>query len=243
MSFLAFSSPLAARRAFLGRSGLLLSGAAVALLAGRDVLAAKSKGAGAGDVRILNTALGAELEAIAAYQLGAESGLLQKPVLELAVQFQGHHKAHADLLASTVQKLGGKPVAAKSKYGFPVEGLKTQADVLRFAAKLEQGPKAGEAIYPRCQACHALAYDRVGPRHCGLLGRRAGSVAGFDYSAAMKKSGIVWTAKTLDRFLADPPNTVPGTTMTYAGVPDPKERADLIAYLKQESASVRCRGA
>lgn len=139
MSFLAFSSPLAARRAFLGRSGLLLSGAAVALLAGRDVLAAKSKGAAAGDVRILNTALGAELEAIAAYQVGAESGLLQKPVLALAVQFQGHHKAHADLLASTVQKLGGKPVAAKDKYSFPVEGLKTQVDVLRFAAKLEQG--------------------------------------------------------------------------------------------------------
>lgn len=139
MSFLAFSSPLAARRLFLGRSGLLLSGAAVALLAGRDVLAAKSKGAGAGDVRILNTALAAELEAIAAYQLGAESGLLQKPVLDLAVQFQGHHKAHADLLASTVQKLGGNPAAAKSKYGFPADQLKTQADVLRFAAKLEQG--------------------------------------------------------------------------------------------------------
>jgi rubrerythrin len=139
MGFLAFSSPLAARRAFLGKSGLLLSGSAVALLAGRDVLAAKSKDAAAGDARILNTALGAELEAIAAYQVGAESGLLQKPVLALALQFQGHHKEHADVLAKTVQKLGGKPVAAKSKYSFPVEGLKTQSDVLRFAAGLEQG--------------------------------------------------------------------------------------------------------
>jgi rubrerythrin len=139
MSFLAYSSPLAARRAFLAKSGLLLSGSAIALLAGRDVLAAKSQDATAGDVRILNTALGAELEAIAAYQVGAESGLLQKPVLVLALQFQGHHKDHADLLAKTVQKLGGKPVAAKSKYSFPVEGLKTQADVLRFAASLEQG--------------------------------------------------------------------------------------------------------
>jgi rubrerythrin len=139
MSFLAYSSPLAARRAFLGKSGLLLSGSAVALLAGRDVLAAKSKDAAAGDARILNTALGAELEAIAAYQVGAESGLLQKPVLALALQFQGHHKEHADLLAKTVEKLGGNAVAAKSKYHFPVEGLKTQADVLRFAAQLEQG--------------------------------------------------------------------------------------------------------
>ena len=138
-SFFSMPNPIAARRLFLARSGFVLSGAAVALLAGRDVLAAKSNDAGAGDVRILNTALGAELEAIAAYQVGAESGLLQKPVLSLAVQFQGHHKEHADVLAATVRKLGGKPVAAKSKYSFPVEGLKTQADVLRFAASLEQG--------------------------------------------------------------------------------------------------------
>ena len=89
----------------------------------------------------------------------------------------------------------------------------------------------GEQLYSRCAACHALAYDRVGPRHCGLLGRRAGAVSGFDYSDAMKRSKLVWNAKTLDRFLADPVRTVPGTTMTYAGVPDPEERADLIAYL------------
>src|SRR5687768_15742698 len=138
-SFFAIANPEAARRLFLGRSALILSGAAVALLAGRDVLAAKSKDAGAGDVRILNTALAAEVEAVAAYQAGAESGLLQKPVLALAVQFQGHHKEHADVLAKTVEKLGGKPVAAKSKYDFPVEALKAQADVLRFAAQLERG--------------------------------------------------------------------------------------------------------
>jgi rubrerythrin len=128
------------RRMFLGQSGLLLSGAAVALLAGRDALAAdKDKDAGASDVRILNTALGAELEAIAAYQLGADSGLLQKPVRELALTFQGHHKEHADVLAKTISKLGGSPVAAKQKYSFPTETLKTQADVLRFAAMLEKG--------------------------------------------------------------------------------------------------------
>jgi cytochrome c len=94
----------------------------------------------------------------------------------------------------------------------------------------------GEELYARCAACHALAYDRVGPRHCDLLGRRAGSVAGFDYSDAMKRSKLVWNAKTLDRFIADPVRSVPGTTMTYAGVPDAKERADLIAYL----SSAKC---
>jgi rubrerythrin len=139
MSFFSYASPLAARRAFLGKSGLLLSASAVALLAGREVLAAKSGGSGASDVTILNTALAAELEAVAAYQVGAESGLLEKPVLTLAGQFQGHHREHADVLAKTIQQLGGKPVAAKPRYDFPTSGLKTQADVLRFAASLEKG--------------------------------------------------------------------------------------------------------
>jgi rubrerythrin len=139
MSFFAMPTPIAARRLFLGRSGLVLSGAAVALLAGNEALAQKAGGDKATDVQILNTALGAELEAIAAYQLGAESKLLQKPVLDLAVTFQGHHKEHADVLAKTIAKLGGKAVTAKAKYDFPVDQLKTQADVLKFAAKLEQG--------------------------------------------------------------------------------------------------------
>ena len=142
MSFLLLGlapDPLAARRAFLGRAGLALSGAAVALLAGRDALATTTTSSAESDTRILNTALGAELEAIAAYQVGAESGLLLKPVLGLAVTFQGHHKEHADVLAKTIAKLGGTPVAAKSKYTFPTETLKTQNDVLRFAATLEKG--------------------------------------------------------------------------------------------------------
>ena len=142
MSFLtlgAATDPLAARRRFLGGSALLLSGSAIALMAGRDALAAKSSASAESDVRILNTALAAELEAIAAYQVGAESGLLQKPVLDLAVTFQGHHKEHADVLAKTVAKLGGKPVVAKAKYVFPTDQLKSQADVLRFAATLEKG--------------------------------------------------------------------------------------------------------
>ena len=139
-SFFAQPELTVGRRAFIGKSGILLSGAAVALLAGRESLAQNAKGGSpADDARILNSALGAELEAIAAYEVGAKSGLLQAPVLALAVTFQGHHKEHADLLAKTVAKLGGTPVSAKDNYNFPVNTLKNQADVLRFAAKLEQG--------------------------------------------------------------------------------------------------------
>ena len=138
MSFFETPSVAVARRRMLLQSGAALSGAAIALLAGRDALAARVADAGS-DLRVLNTALAAEHEAVAAYQVGAESGLLQKPVLDLAVTFQSHHKEHADVLAATIRKLGGAPAAPKAKYAFPVETLKSQADVLLFAATLEKG--------------------------------------------------------------------------------------------------------
>jgi rubrerythrin len=141
---LAITKPLLpGRRALLrGVGTATLSAAAIGLLAGcENVAAAANSGSAAmeQDASVLNTALGAEQEAIAAYQVGAESGLLQKPVLDLAVQFQGHHKAHAEALAGAVRKLGGTPVQPMARYDFPLEKLKGQADVLRFAAELEQG--------------------------------------------------------------------------------------------------------
>ncbi len=131
----------ARRRALLSGAATLSAGA-VALLGGRPALAAGAKpsaGQTEADVRILNTALGAEQEAVAAYQAGAESGLLAKEVLATALAFQGHHKEHAAALAATVEKLGGKPAAAKARYDFPLAQLKSQADVLHFAAGLERG--------------------------------------------------------------------------------------------------------
>jgi len=128
---------------------------------------------------------------------------------------------------------------------YAVRALLGAACVLTMtAAPVSSGaggdPKAGEAVYSRCAACHALAYDRTGPRHCGLFGRRAGAVPGFDYSEAMKRSRIVWSVATLDRFLADPLRTIPGTAMGYAGIKDQQERGDLIAYLKQAGESPAC---
>jgi cytochrome c len=108
------------------------------------------------------------------------------------------------------------------------------------ATPLHGDPAHGAAIYERCLACHALAYDRTGPRHCGLFGRRAGGVQGFPYSAAMRRSSIVWNDMTLDRFLANPLQAVPGTAMGYAGVADGRERADLLAYIKQADRSAQC---
>jgi cytochrome c len=97
-------------------------------------------------------------------------------------------------------------------------------------------PARGAHIYERCGGCHSLDRNRTGPRHCGLFGRKAGSVPGFDYSKAMKQSGIVWSRETLDKFLENPRKDIPGTKMTYAGIKNAQERADVIAYLKQAGA-------
>ncbi len=133
---------LLSRRGFLGNSGkLVLSGTAIALMSGINTACAGTSASKdmATDVRILNTAIGAEHEAVAAYQVGAESGLLSAGVLKVALTFQGHHKEHIDVLASTVRKLGGQAVDAKEKYNFPVSTLKNENDVLTFAAGLERG--------------------------------------------------------------------------------------------------------
>lgn len=108
------------------------------------------------------------------------------------------------------------------------------------------GPESSQAyargarIYERCAACHALDADRTGPRHCGLLGRRAGSVPGFSYSPAMRRSKLIWTEENLDRFLKSPVTAMPGTAMGYDGIKDDQERHDLIHYLREAGREPRC---
>lgn len=169
-SFKALDNPgrrIALRAGSLG----VLSVAAIGVLAGSPAMA-RAKDASRGDVDILNVALGLEHEAIAAYQAGAESGLLQKPVLDVAVQFQGHHKAHRDALITAVTKLGGAPVQSKSMSdyaaGLGLSAVKSQADILRLAQRLERGaanayigvmPSFHEKAF--AQVCARLAADEV----------------------------------------------------------------------------------
>ena len=94
-------------------------------------------------------------------------------------------------------------------------------------------PVHGAQIYQRCQLCHSIEHDLVGPRHLGLFGRQAGSIAGYPYSTAMRNSGITWSETTLNQFLSGPQAYVPGTRMTFTGLPGEQDRADVIAYLKQ----------
>lgn len=103
--------------------------------------------------------------------------------------------------------------------------------------------KRGERVYERCVACHSIEGNRTGPQHCGLFGRRAGTAPGYDgYSRALRDAKIVWNERTLDAFLQNPVRAVPGTTMGYAGIADARERADLIAWLREATRPGRsCR--
>jgi len=120
----------------------------------------------------------------------------------------------------------------------------TPADVAALSAMGNPGEDEPPATLPgdaargktifekRCTGCHAMDGDREGPRLAGVFGRKAGTVAGFDYSAGLKSSGITWNEVTLDRWLTDPDMVVPDTKMDFH-VPKAQERADLIAYFKR----------
>ena len=102
-------------------------------------------------------------------------------------------------------------------------------------ASAQGDPKRGEKLFENCRACHAIdgAANEVGPGLRGVFGRRAGERDDFRYSPALKKSGIAWTPKTMDAFVADPQKAVPANRMPYSGMPDAGERADLIAFMLQ----------
>ena len=107
---------------------------------------------------------------------------------------------------------------------------------------LEQGdPELGKAVYTQCMGCHSPKTHRTGPKHCGLIGRQAGTAEGYVYSKAMQERNIVWTAQTLERFLYSPLGFVPGTRMGIAGIKGDQKRRDLIAYLIAMNGQQECR--
>ena len=105
--------------------------------------------------------------------------------------------------------------------------------VLALAGAQAQDAAAGGMAFQQCAECHSPGADNgAGPGLKGVYGRRAGTKAEFVYSPALAKSALVWNDVALDNFLANPQKAQPGTSMQYPGDDDPKERADLIAYLK-----------
>jgi cytochrome c len=104
------------------------------------------------------------------------------------------------------------------------------------SSALAQDAAAGQKLFIVCRACHQIgpgAKNGVGPELNGVVGRKAGSVPDYQYSEANKSSGLTWDAPTLERYLANPQQVVPGTKMTFPGFPDPKKVKDIIAYLSR----------
>lgn len=110
------------------------------------------------------------------------------------------------------------------------------ASVVVAPAAQAQDVAAGEAAFRRlCSACHIVAAEgprRLGPTVFGVVGRKAGSVEGFRYSSAKRDADLVWTPEQLDKYLANPREFMPGTTMAFAGIRNDAERANVIAYLQ-----------
>jgi len=100
-------------------------------------------------------------------------------------------------------------------------------------ARAQDAATGADVFKSRCAICHSVAEGRnmVGPSLFGVVGRPAGTIPGYRYSAAMRNSGLTWDAATLDSYLTNPALVVPQTTMTYGGLSDARTRADLIAYL------------
>lgn len=119
--------------------------------------------------------------------------------------------------------------------------LVVAALVIGVAPAFAQGepkgdPAKGEQVFVICRACHQIgpgAQNGVAPVLNGVVGRKAGTYPGFDYSSANKNSGIVWTPEELDKYLTDPQKVVPGTKMIFPGLKNAQQRQDVIAFLEQ----------
>jgi cytochrome c len=96
----------------------------------------------------------------------------------------------------------------------------------------------GKLVFNKCRACHDIgegAKNKVGPQLNGIVGRKAGTAEGFNYSDAMKNSGIVWDDDNIDAYMADPKGKIPGNKMVFVGIKDKEDRENVIAFLKSSS--------
>lgn len=104
------------------------------------------------------------------------------------------------------------------------------------SAASAQDAEAGKAVFKKCLACHAIgegAKNKVGPQLNGIVGRKAAAVEGFNYSDALKNSGKTWDEATLDAYLANPKEFIPGNKMVFVGLKDEADRKNIIAYMKE----------
>lgn len=123
---------------------------------------------------------------------------------------------------------------------FAIIAITSAAGVLAHSPAIAQDAAAGERVFVQCRTCHMIgenAQNRVGPPLNGLFGRQSGTMPGFRYSQANQNANIVWDDETFARYIRNPREVIPGTTMVFAGLRNNQQIADLIAYLKQFDAT------
>jgi cytochrome c2 len=137
--------------------------------------------------------------------------------------------AAAACLSASLALLAAAPARADADDGHGKRGKHSEA----HEAKVKGDAVHGKVVFDQCKVCHSLDAGKngVGPSLKGIVGTAAGDVAGYTFSPAMKKSGLTWTPDTLSAFLQSPMKKVPGTKMPFAGLPNAKDRDDVIAYL------------
>jgi cytochrome c len=129
------------------------------------------------------------------------------------------------------------PEAAATPPAAPAAGMIPLEIKNDAGATVSGDPVSGKAVFVQCETCHSKdpGVNKVGPSLHGIIGRHSGMIPNFNYSSANKGSGIVWTEQELYKYLENPQKTVPGTYMTFTGVKDPQKRADVIAYLQENT--------
>lgn len=144
--------------------------------------------------------------------------------------------ADDDTPTATAGANTGAPAAVPAAAAAPAADNIDTADGIKFASLTGDAAK-GKIDFLTCQTCHSIdaGVNKIGPSLHAVVGRKAGTIAGFNYTAANKNSGITWSEAKLFQYLENPQRVVPGTKMTFAGFVEAQKRADVIAYLKTNS--------
>lgn len=162
------------------------------------------------------------------------------PLMTVVAVLAGCSKSSQSSQAPAAAESATPTAAGPADYGTAVS---PGAGKLKLSISVDGGkaiygdPTAGKEVFNQCVSCHSVAAgeNKVGPTLHGIIGRKAGQIPDFRYSDANKNSGKVWTEQELYSYLASPQKVLPGTYMTFIGVSDPQKRADVIAYLQENT--------